>query len=345
MAKLKEPIVVDGSKELTGVQKAAVLMISLGVDTASMVLKELRDIEVEQITLEIASMRDVNPDVVERVMREFYNLMLGKKYMLEGGLSYAKDVLTRSKGKAEAEGIMKRLENETGTDAFSVFQSVETANIVQFLQNEHPQIAAIILAHLEKKRAAEILTHLRDEYQSDVSYRLATMGKISSDVISEIEEVILDQMSGIYSGNNDINRGSAAVANILNETNIATEHKVLEEIAERDPELAEEIKQQMFLFEDILEMDDRSIQLIISVVDKSDLVMALKGADNELVRTFLRNMSSRASEMLKEDMEALGAVHKKQVEEAQQRIIRKIRDLEGDGQISTRKASSEEMIT
>lgn len=335
---------IDDISRLSGTQKVAVLLISLGVEKASTILKELRDEEVEEITVEIANMENVSPEVVDEVIKEFHTLMHSKRFILEGGMDYARHVLTETKGRQEVRGMMKRLESKTGNDTFGLFQSAETSQIVQFLQNEHPQIAAVILAHIKETRAAEILTQLDPDFQGEVSLRMAKMGNVSSDVIEEIEEVIRDQISATYTQSENIRKGSSAVANILNEADIATERMVLGNIEKLDAKLAEEIKNQMFLFEDIVDLDDRDVQNIIGVVDRSDLVMGLKGVDEQLVQKILDNMSSRARDMFLEDMEATGQVHKKQVEEAQQRIVSQIKNLEEEGQISTRKASEEELV-
>lgn len=339
-----ESKMIDDITSLSGPQKVAVLMISLGVEKASSVLKELKDEEVEKITIEIAKMDNISPEVVDEVVKEFYGLMNEKRFLLEGGMDYARHVLNETKDRYEVRGMMKRLESKTGNDTFGLFQSAETAQIVQFLQNEHPQIAAVILAHLNLDRAAEILSALEPEAQGEISMRMARMGSISPDVIEEIEEVIRDQVSATYMQAENIRKGSSAVANILNETDLATERSVLEAIEKLDAPLAEEIKNQMFLFEDILELEDRDIQAIIGVVERSDLVVGLKGVADELVQKILDNMSSRAKEMFLEDMEASGPVHRKQVEEAQQRIVSEIKTLEEEGQITTRKSDAEELV-
>lgn len=336
-------MIKDISK-LSNTQKVAVLLILLGVERASMILRELKDEEVEEITLEIANMDNVSPEVVDEVVKEFHSLIQSKRFILEGGMEYARNVLTETKGRDQVRGMMKRLESKTGNDTFGLFQSAETNQIVQFLQNEHPQIAAVILAHLKEGRAAEILTHLDPDFQGEVSMRMAKMGNISSDVIEEIEEVIRDQISMSYTQSENIRKGSSAVADILNEADIATERMVLSNIEKLDPKLAEEIKNQMFLFEDIVDLDDRDVQNIIGAVDRNDLVMGLKGVDEQLVQKILDNMSSRAKDMFLEDMEASGQVHRKQVEEAQQRIVVEIKNLEEDGQISTRKPSEDELV-
>lgn len=344
MSKGKNTRYIDDASKLTKSQKVAVLMIALGVQEASHLLRELRDEEVEQITLEIAHMDNISGSVVEDVLNEFHELIEAKKFVVEGGIDFARNVLEQTKDKKEVESLLKRLENVTGNDAFGMFQENDITQIVQFIQEENPQIAAVILAHLKLNKAAEILSHLKEDFQVEVAYRLATMNNISTEVVEEISAVMEEQMSNLYAERDNVNKGTSAIADILNEASIATERAVIENIGKRNPKLAEEIKNQMFLFEDILTLEDRYVQAIIAGVDKNDLVLALKGGEQEMVDKFTGNMSSRASDMFNEDMEALGPVHIKQVEEAQQRILKKIKELEEQGQISTRKVSENEMV-
>ncbi|MEX0680466.1 MAG: flagellar motor switch protein FliG [Balneolales bacterium] len=335
---------INDVNQLTGTQRVAVLMISLGVETASMVLKQLNDNEVEKISLEIAKLKNVSPKVVDAVMRDFHDMMTAKQYILEGGIDIAKGILSQARGEEEAKDLYRKLEAVTGTSAFGVFQASEISQILQFIQNEHPQVVALILSQLKNERSATILSHLSEELQGEITYRLASMDKISSDVIDEIEEVIKEQMGGMDALGDRVKGGASMVANILNEASMSVEKNVIRAIEERDAELAEEIKRQMFLFEDIVYLEDRAIQLIINELDKSDLVLGLKGVSEELTDKFLKNMSTRAVDMLKEDMEALGPVHIKDVEKAQQLIIRKIKKLEESGEISTRKLSDDEIV-
>ncbi len=244
----KTPNIINDFSKLTNTQKVAILLISLGVEQASTLLKELRDDEVEKITLEIAHMDNISAAVVDEVMKEFHDLLEAKQFILEGGIEYARSILEKSKQKEEVTALLKRLENVTGNDAFGMFQENDVAQIVQFVQNENPQIAAVILAHLKLEKAAEILSQLKDDFQGEVAYRLATMNNISTEVISEIEEVIQEQMSSLFSERDNVNRGTSALADILNEASISTERTVLENISKRNKDLAEEIKNQMFLF-------------------------------------------------------------------------------------------------
>lgn len=336
--------VIDDPTQLTGIQKVAVLMVAIGVGPASNIFRMLTDAEIEKITIEIASMQNISPRVVDEVLQEFYDLMLAKQYVMEGGLDYARDILKSSRGEKVARDLIRRLEAATEMSAFALFQTAETSQMVQFLQNEHPQTAALILGNLKTDRAAEVLSNLNEEIRGDIVYRLATMGKVAPEVIKEIELVIREQMGGFDNESGLSSGGAHIVANILNAATISTERMVLEEIEKRDPELAEEIKNLMFLFEDILGLEDRIVQKVISEVDKRDLVIALKGADKALVDKFAKNMSNRARSIMLEDMDALGPVRLKEVEDAQQRIIQRIKLMEEMGQISVRKTSDEQFV-
>ncbi|MCC5914341.1 MAG: flagellar motor switch protein FliG [Balneolaceae bacterium] len=335
---------IDSADELTGVQKAAVFVITVGTKTATEMLKSLKDKEIEQITLEIAKMKNVKPEVVDDVLREYYSIMEAKRYILEGGYDYAESLLAHLGGNAASEKMLRKLKAQSGTTVFDDFQDSKITQITNFIQNEHPQVAALIFSQLHVDKSAEILSHLDKELQGEIIYRLASMDKISSEVIEEIEEVIKEQMGGMDTLGDRVKSGTATVAQILNEAEIDVERTVLEAIQERDPQMADDIKEQMFLFEDIIHFNDKTVQLIINEMEKADLVMGLKGVDEALSNKFLKNMSNRAAAMLQEDMEALGPVALKDVKEAQQRIIKKIKQLEEEGQITTRKMDEEEIV-
>lgn len=339
--KAQDEETIESSLELSGVEKGAVLLISLGVEKASKILKELNDSEVEKITKSVSEMRNVSSVVVDNVVDEYYRLMKEKKYLLEGGHDIAKNLLEQAKGKHQADEMLRKFEAEKGRDAFSIIQNSDIENIVHFMESEHPQIAAVILSHLKMTKSAEILAQLSEEFQSEVAFRMARLGKVSSEVVEELSEVIKEQLGSDYTELNHIHKGASAVAGILNETDIATERQVLENIENVDPELAKEIKEQMFLFEDILELDDRTMQIIVTKLDKQDMVVGLKGVDDELKEFFLSNMSSRAKDILLDDLETVGPVHVKQVEEAQQNIVKTIKELDQEGKISIRSQSDQ----
>ncbi|HKL15256.1 MAG TPA: flagellar motor switch protein FliG [Balneolaceae bacterium] len=343
VATKNKDLVADVS-QLTGAQKAAVFIITVGKQTASEMMKCLKHKEVEQIMLEIAKMRNVKTEVVDAVLKEFYKMMEAKQYILEGGFDYANELLNEMGGGENSEKMLRKLKAQSGTSVFDEFQETKITQIANFIQNEHPQVAALIFSQLQMDKAAEILVHLEPEMQGEIMYRLASMDKISSEVIEEIEEVIKEQMGGMDALGDRVKSGTATVAQILNEAEITVERHVLDSIKERDGKMADDIKEQMFLFEDILHFDDRTVQLIINEMEKADMVMGLKGVGEELAQKFLGNMSNRAADMLREDMEALGPVPLKDVKDAQSRIIKKIKELEDDGQISTRKMEEEEIV-
>ncbi len=330
--------------EMSGAQKAAVFVITVGAKTASEMLKSLSEKEVEDITLEIAKMRNIKPEIVDGVLKEYYQMMEAKRYILEGGIEYAEEILRKMGRNPNSENVLKKLKAQSGTSVFDEFQETKIMQIANFIQAEQPQVAALIFSQLHTDKSAEILSYLPEDDQAEIIYRLASMDKISIEVIHEIEEVIKEHMGGLDTMGDRVKSGTATVAQILNEADITVERHVLEKIQERDPQMAFDIKEQMFLFEDILHFNDRTVQLIINEMEKTDLVMGLKGVAEELSNKFLGNMSTRAADMLREDMEALGPVPLKDVKDAQQRIIRKIKELEEDGQITTRKMDEEEIV-
>lgn len=341
--RLKKRLPTDAD-DLNGVQKAAILLISLGVEKAAKILKELKEPEVEQLTIAIADMQDIDSELVDDVRREYYGYIQSKASVVEGGTDYAHNLLSKSLGEKKADEVMEKHQYEEGVDAFSLFQLAEIEEAVQFLKNESPQVAAVILAHLKIEKAAEILSELPDDLQTSVAYRMANMKQISSDVLVELKGIIKDEIGTDYEELKDVLKGVSAVADILNESNVSTERNVLQYISEQDEELADDIKQQMFLFEDIQEMEDRTLQEIIPKLDKQDMVMGLKGVEELLKQKFLNNISERAGEILVDDLENLGPVHVNQVEEAQRNILRVIQELDEKGEITLRKTSSENII-
>jgi len=336
--------VISDVDELTGLQKAAIFILNVGSKTASKVMKHLREDEIEAITLSIVNMQNIKPTVVNSVMNEYYRIMTNDAFVLEGGVDYANELLEQLSDTVDAARVRKKLKSSSDSSVFDDFQQSKITQITNFLKKEHPQVVALIFSQMEEKKTAEILGYLDEDLQAEIIYRLSSMEKISSEVINEIEEVIKEQMGGMYAGGERIKSGTSAVANILNEADISVERHVLSVIKERDEQMADDIKQQMFLFEDIVHFDDRTVQVIINEMEKSDLVMGLKGVDEGVSNKFLSNMSERAAAMLQEDMDALGPVPLKEVKQAQSHIIRKIKQLEEEGQITTRKMSDEEIV-
>jgi len=344
MAQQKKKRVISKVDQLTGAEKAAIFITNLGTKNATPLFKYLKEQEIEAVTLAIAGMDNIKPNVVDSVMSEYYRMMSNDELLLEGGQDYANQLLEELGDDIDSDKVRQKLKANSENTAFADFQESKITQITNFLKNEHPQVIALIFSQLDEKRTAEILGHIDAELQAEVIYRLTTMEKISTEVIEEIEEVIKEQMGGMYTVGDRIKSGTNAVAQILNEAEIAVERHILGKIQERDAQLADDIKQQMFLFEDILYFNDRTVQTIINEMEKTDLVMGLKGVDEEVKKKFLDNMSDRAGAMLQEDMDALGPVPLKDVKEAQSRIIRKIKQLEEEGQITTRKMGEEEIV-
>lgn len=343
MDKKKNKVISDASN-LTGAQKAAIFIMNVGSKTAGKVMEHLKSKEVEAITISIANMQNIKPQVVDSVMNEYYRIMTNDEFILEGGTDYANELLEHLGSNVDADRVRQKLKTSSDSTAFEELQDSKITQITNFLKKEHPQVIALIFSQLEEKKTADILAYLDDDLQAEIIYRLSSMEKISSEVITEIEEVIKEQMGGMYTAGDRIKSGTDAVASILNEAEISVERSILSKIQERDAQLADDIKQQMFLFEDVIHFDDRTVQVIINEMEKADLVMGLKGVDDQVKNKFLNNMSERAAAMLQEDMDALGPVPLKDVKEAQSRIIRKIKQLEEEGQITTRKMSEEEIV-
>ncbi|UCD36925.1 MAG: flagellar motor switch protein FliG [Fidelibacterota bacterium] len=332
-------------KELTPNEKAATLLIALGVATSAGVMKHLPDEEVERLSIELAKLRDVSSDNVQKVIADFHEMMMARQYVSQGGLDYAKQVLEKAWGMRKAEEILKRIEAATEVSAFYLLQTVDDAQLLSFLQDEHPQTAALILANLKPKQAANVLSQLSEELQTEIAYRLATMEKTSPEMVREIENVLREQLGDVFGADMRSTGGAYAVAEILNSASRAAEKNILEHLRERDPELAMEVTNLMFLFEDLVTLSDESIQKIVKEVDSKTLAMALKATSDELQEKVFDNMSERAGGMLRDELEFLGAVRVSEVEEAQSQILDVVRRLDEAGEITiARGGEAEELI-
>lgn len=321
-------------KNLTGKQKAAILLMSMDVEVASKVFKELDMNEVEQIALEISNLKDVPANVVEDVIEEFYELMQASSLMLEGGIEYAQVLLERTYGSDKAREIVEKIKVLTTIRGFNILKQADPAQLANFLSKEHPQTIALILSHLPPAQAADVLQEFPDELRSDTIIRIATIGKVSPTLVSEIEQVVDQIAESTLSQNLAATGGAQIVANILNKSNNALAKQLLEGIEEKNYDMAGEIKRLMFLFEDIIQIDDRGIQRILRDVDKRDLALALKVADEKIKNKIFKNMSERAAAVVKEELEFMGPVKLKEVEQAQMRIVDIVKQLESDGEIS-----------
>jgi flagellar motor switch protein FliG len=331
-------------QNVTGAQKAAILLIAMGTEAASKVLKCLRDDEVERITIEIARMRNVSSELVEGVLVEYRDLGMAHDYLAQGGVTFARDALQAALGPRRAEEIMMKVEAAMEVSAFHLLQTVETSQLTNFLQNEHPQTAALILSHLNPRKSSEIISSLPADSQHEIIYRLATMGKTSPELLRDIEEVIRLQLGSVIGTELSVTGGIEAVASILNNTSRQAERSIMEAIRNRDPELANQIKSLMFVFDDLVHISDRDMQRILIEVDQKDLAIALRAASPELKDKLLRNISERAAESIKEELELMGPVRVSDVDEAQRRIIETAQALEEQEEIVLSRSTNDVMV-
>ncbi|NLC06817.1 MAG: flagellar motor switch protein FliG [Syntrophomonadaceae bacterium] len=319
-------------------------MIYLGSDLSSRVFRNLGEDDIEQLTMEIANLRKVPREKRDAVVEEFYQMCLASEYISQGGIEYAKDVLERALGNQKAMEILHRITATLAVRPFDFVRKTDPAQLLNFIQGEHPQTIALVIAYLDPEKAAIVLSALPQDRQADVARRIAMMDRTSPEIIKEVERVLERKLSSVVPQEVMAAGGVQSVVQVLNRVDRSTEKTIMETLEIQDPELAEEIKKLMFVFEDIVQLDDRSIQRILREIDSQDLALALKGAGEEVANKIMRNMSKRASEMLKEDIDFMGPVRLRDVEEAQQRIVASIRRLEEAGEIIIARGGGDEII-
>ncbi len=334
----------SAAMDLDGIQKAAILLITIGPDKASTIFKHLKEDEIEQLTLEIANTRSVSPSQKEAVLNEFYEVCLAQQYIAEGGIGYAKDLLQKALGEDKAAQVLGKLTASLQVRPFEFIRKTEASQILNFIQDEHPQTIALILSYLSPQQSAAIISALTPDKQTDVAKRIAMMDRTSPDVIKEVENILEQKLSSLVSQDYTIVGGVDSVVEVLNTVDRGTEKHIMENLEIEEPELADEIRKKMFVFEDILMLDDRSIQRVLREVENSELAVALKNANEEVQNVIFNNMSSRLADMIKEDMEYMGPVRLKDVEEAQQKIVNIIRKLEDSAEIVISRGGGDEII-
>ena len=332
------------NEDLNGVQKAAILLIALGPEKSAQIFKHLKEEEIEELTLEIANTRSISPTLKEEVIDEFYQVCLAQQYIAEGGIGYAKELLEKALGDDKAQDVITKLTASLQVRPFEFIRKTEPSQVLNFIQDEHPQTIAMILSSLSAGQASLIIGALPPEKQADVARRIAMMDRTSPEVIKEVERVLERKLSSLINQDYTIAGGVDAVVNILNTVDRGTEKRIMESLEIEEPELAEEIRKKMFVFEDILLLDDRAIQRVLRDVDNSDLGVALKGANDEVQAAIFKNLSSRLAAMIKEDMEFMGPVRMKDVEEAQQKIVGIIRKLEDSAEIVISRGGGDELV-
>jgi flagellar motor switch protein FliG len=330
--------------EISGVQKAAVLLISLGPEKSASIFKHLKEDEIEQLTLEIANTRSVNPSTKEQVLDEFYEICLAQQYIAEGGIAYAKELLEKALGEDKAKDVIGKLTASLQVRPFEFVRKADASQMLNFIQDEHPQTIALILSYLSSGQASAIISALAPDKQADVAKRIAQMDRTSPDVIKEVERVLERKLSSLVNQDYTIVGGVDSIVSILNTVDRGTEKHIMETLEIEEPELADEIRRKMFVFEDILTLDDRSIQRVLREVDNNELAVALKASNEEVQNVVFNNLSKRLAAMIREDMEFMGPVRLKDVEEAQQKIVNIIRKLEDSAEIIISRGGGDEIV-
>jgi len=332
------------AQTLSGRQKAAILLISLGPEVSAQIFKHLRDEEIEQLTLEIANVRKVDSSEKDSVLAEFHQICLAQEYISQGGINYAKEILQKALGEQKALEVINRLTATLQVRPFDFARKADPSQILNFIQNENPQTIALVLSYLQFEQASIILSSLPQEKQAEVARRIAMMDSTSPEVIAQVERILEQKLSSTVTQDFATAGGIESIVSILNGVDRGTERTILDSLEIQDPELAEEIKKRMFVFEDIVNIDDRSIQRIIRDVENADLQLALKVASEEVREVVFKNMSKRMADTFREEMEFMGPVRLRDVEEAQTRIVSIIRKLEEAGEIIIARGGGDDII-
>ena len=332
-------------KELTQKQKAALVIVSMGSDRASKIYKYLNEVDIEDITYEVARLGKTTNQQVEDTLDEFYKLCLTHKMMTDGGLDYARSVLEKAFGDTTAKNLLDKVSKTLASKPFNFFSKGDPKALLSLLQNERPQVIALLMSYMEAEQSAQVLENLPEEKRIPTVAAMATMDRVSPEAISIVEEEMKRKFSTIITSEDNTNIGGIDyVADVMNHIDRSSEKKIFDELDVSNPDLAKDIRDKMFVFEDILTMDDRSVQRFIRDADQKDIVFALKTASDEMKEIFLNNMSKREAESVQSDMEMTSNVRLKDVEEAQQRIVNLIRALEDKGEVIISKGGGEDTI-
>jgi flagellar motor switch protein FliG len=338
----------EGVAELTARRKAAILCVALGPEGASKIFRHLPEELVEKLTIEMVRTRDISPEQAQQVQREAIEGAIAHGYIADGGLNYARDVLTRSLGERRAADILDRLATYIETTPFEFLRLTPPDQIYAFLRNEHPQTTALVIANLPTSElAAKVMELVPTDEQADIALRIALMSRTAPDVVKEVARVMQDKLDMVMQSEYSAAGGVGSLADILNKSDRATERNILTHLGEKDPELADAVRSLLFVFEDLLKLDDRTIQMVLKEVDSKDLALALRGSSVDVKERILGNMSTRAAETLREEMEFMPPQRRKVIEEAQTKIVAIVRRLEESGAIFVARggdAADEEMV-
>jgi flagellar motor switch protein FliG len=331
--------------EMSGLRKAAVLLVQMGKDNAAKVLGTMRPSEVEELTAEIVRVDYIGADVVDVVVDEFHDMVTAHRHAAQGGMDFAREMLIESLGRDRAEEIVGRLSNLFRDMPFSFLQKADSRQVLSFVQDEHPQTVALVLAHMNAAQASQILSGLSPDLQADVANRIAVMDRTSPDLVHQVEVILERRLSSVLQPA-DLSSvgGLQPLVEIINRSDRATERMILAGLTERNPELAELVRAQMFVFEDITSLEDRAVQLVLRQVESADLAIALKGVRDDVRDKVMKNMSERAAENLADEIDLLGPQRLKAVEDAQAKIVQSIRALEESGQIVITRGDDDQMV-
>ncbi len=329
----------------TGIRKAAILLIQLGRETAARVLAKMSDAEVESLMAEIVKLQNVRPDEAVEVLDEFHTMAQARSFIARGGMQYAQSILEDTLGSEKAREILGRLQAAYAQLPFQFLHKADARQLLSFLQDEHPQTVALVLAHMNADQASTVLSGLSASLQADVAHRIARMDRTSPEVIRQVERMLQQKLSSLLQPSEmSVVGGLQPLVDILNRADRATERMILEGLDSRDHDLAEEVRSRMFMFEDITTLDDRSVQLVLREVETNDLATALKGVGETVREKITRNLSERAAENLLEEIDLLGPIRLRQVEEAQAKVVQAIRKLEEAGSITIRRGADDEFV-
>lgn len=320
-------------ESMTPQQKAAVALVSFGPEVSGLVLKGMNEQDLEKITIEIANLRDVPPEIEEKVIEECHQIFMARQYISQGGVDYAAQILEKAVGTKRAREILNRLESTIQAKGFTLLKDIDPKQLSSFFQNEHPQTIALVLTQLSVQQAAAIISELSPELQAEVSLRIATMEKISPEILKEIESTLEGHFESSSGRDLSTSGGAKAIAEILNLVESTAEKNILQSLEAEDADLAAEVKNMMFVFDDIVLLDDRSIQRLLKEVETKDLSLALKATTDEVKKKIYKNVSERVAVLIKEEMEFMGPTRLSDVEAAQGRVVEVIRRLEEEGQI------------
>ena len=330
-------------QSMSNLQKVAALLIVLGPTTASEILKNIHDDDIiEQITMEIAALNKVPPEALDEVLEEFYSLFQASSYLSLGGMNYAETLLENVYGSERSQFVLNKLLSSMHSNPFEFFSNADPSQLATSFQNENPQLIALVLAYLKPDKAAQVLNALPPKIQAAVSIKIAEMDRTNPEILSDVEKIVEQKFSSVVTQDFSKAGGVEALANIINRTDRPTEKLIIETLEFQSPDLAERVRELMFVFEDIILLDDRSVQRVLREIDSRELALALKGANDDVKNKIFKNMSERASDMLKDDMQYMGPVRTKEVQEAQTKIVAVLRALESSGEIVIMRAGAED---